>query len=328
MSEITKQFLRDKYGDRFIMEHYEGSIVIKKDVINPIRHDDKTPSGKYYDNNGIIYFKDFSSPSDSFDIFKYVGVRFGISNFNDILNKIHNDLKTSVIGPIIKKPITKYKLLEKTREFNIIPRPFSEKDLAIWSVFNISEIILNYFDVKCVEQYDTIYLDTGEIVNSYKHMEDDPCYSYSFKHKGDIYNKLYRITTTLSKYKWRSNCNSEVIQGLHQLKYNNKTLIITSSLKDVMTLYSLGYEAIAPQSENVDISTKFIKSMLYVYKKIIIFYDDDKAGHEGADKIIRTMKNRNISSIFTGDSKAGDISDYMKLYGKQKTILLLNDLIK
>jgi hypothetical protein len=94
MSEITKQFLRDKYGDRFIMEHYEGSIVIKKDVINPIRHDDKTPSGKYYDNNGIIYFKDFSSPSDSFDIFKYVGVRFGISNFNDILNKIHNDLKT------------------------------------------------------------------------------------------------------------------------------------------------------------------------------------------------------------------------------------------
>ena len=47
-----------------------------------------------------------------------------------------------------------------------------------------------------------------------------------------------------------SNWKKDLIQGAHMLPKTGNVLVITKSLKDVMTLYEYGITAIAPCSEN------------------------------------------------------------------------------
>jgi hypothetical protein len=59
---------------------------------------------------------------------------------------------------------------------------------------------------------------------------------------------------------------SDLIHGSTGLTYTSDTLIITKSLKDVMVLNELGYEAISPMAENVIISEELINSYKEKYK--------------------------------------------------------------
>jgi DNA primase len=55
-------------------------------------------------------------------------------------------------------------------------------------------------------------------------------------------------------------------------------LVVTKSLKDVMTLYSLGISAIAPISENCFLSESQYNRLKERFKYIILLYDNDRPG--------------------------------------------------
>lgn len=312
---VTKEELQRVYGELYILEYYLGSINFKKNYVNPIRPD-RTPSGRFYRNGDNVIFKDFASKEHSFNCFDYVMQAFNLS-FTEALRKIADDLQYKPNA----KPVPRMTLgvdsldkdiLTKSKEFIIKHRSFNKFDLKYWSQFNITEQILNLFNVQAVSKFDTKDLKTGEIYNSYKDLHYDPCYSYTFNHKSVRYNKLYRPISKFKNVKWRTNCNAEVIQGYEQLQFKSNALFITSSLKDVMTLHSLGFEAIAPQSENVDIDKSLIDDLLFAYRFIVIFYDYDSAGKKAAKSLKSKINNKKVRSIFTKHDKYKDISDYIK----------------
>lgn len=90
--------------------------------------------------------------------------------------------------------------------------------------------------------------------------------------------KSLTITKLNRKYRFISNWKSFRLQGDHTLPKTGDYLVITKSLKDVMTLYNLGIPAIAPISENCFLSEAQYHRLKERFKHIILLYDNDRPG--------------------------------------------------
>ena len=147
---------------------------------------------------------------------------------------------------------------------------------------------------------------------------------------GKTYYKLY---TPYADYgKWLSNCPQNILQGHAQLLYNKNLvnftkvpLIITKSLKDVAVLYKMGYFAIAPQSESVDLGKTEIPKLSKGFNDIVIFYDNDDAGIKYSDLMSTKFNYKKMHIPKEYGQK--DISDYVKKYGIKAGNKLMNKLL-
>lgn len=111
------------------------------------------------------------------------------------------------------------------------------------------------------------------------------------------------------------------MQGAKQLPKEDDVLVITKSLKDVMTLYSLGITAIAPNSENLFLTESQFSKLKSRFKRIIVFYDNDLTGIHNMNKI---RKSFDVECMWIPRSYgAKDISDFHKMYGREKTLELI-----
>jgi len=196
----------------------------------------------------------------------------------------------------------------------VIRRQFSELDVAFWRSFYIKEETLSLYKVNAISKY-TI---NGLVKASYS--KESPMYSYKVFNKFKIYRPFEPKAT-----KWRGNLSSLDIQGFEQLPESGELLIITKSLKDVMVLHELGYNSIAPSSESISIPEVVMNNLRNRFKKIIIFYDRDRAGLTFARKITKQFE---INAIFINKKyKKKDISDYIKKFGVENTKQLLLSMI-
>ena len=127
---VTKESLQAAYGEVYMMEYYLGAINFKKNCVNPIRPSDRTPSGRFYLKGDKLNYKDFASPKDSFDVYKYVQVTFNL-NFKEAITRIALDLnhKPSVKKRKVYNEIkSSTKQLSKSKEFIIKHRRFNDFD--------------------------------------------------------------------------------------------------------------------------------------------------------------------------------------------------------
>lgn len=65
-------------------------------------------------------------------------------------------------------------------------------------------------------------------------------------------------------------------------KQDDDYIVVTKSLKDVMTLYEYGITAIAPCSENEFLTESQYKRLKNKYKHVILLYDNDNPGLHSA----------------------------------------------
>lgn len=118
-----------------------------------------------------------------------------------------------------------------------------------------------------------------------------------------------------------SNWKSFLLQGSKQLPKEGDTLVITKSMKDVMCLYSLGVTAIAPNSENLFLTESQFSKLKSRFKRIVVFYDNDLPGIHNMNKI---KKSFDVQCLWIPRSYgAKDISDFYKMYGRDKTLELI-----
>ncbi len=118
-------------------------------------------------------------------------------------------------------------------------------------------------------------------------------------------------------------------QGSDQLTSSScDALIITSSLKDLMAFRKLGlvgYQSIAPDSENSMITKTGMHILKQRFKKVIVLFDNDEPGIAAAKKY---QENYGISYVVLDMEK--DLSDSVKAHGlikvKEKLLSLLNEL--
>ena len=252
--------------------------------------------------NGGLLYKDFGQPEHAFNCFTYVSYKHGC-NFQESLQIIDVDFKLGLgsrdhgINPVRPKPILYNKVIEQHKKVTIIKkkkRAWNMYDQMFWTPFNITKEILNAFLVEPISHY---WINENRFV----------CKSITYAYRIGLKYKIYAPKE--KERKWFSNTNVTQIQGLHMLKGLSGTLVITSSLKDVMTLYSIGIPAIAFQSETTMPDENIIESLKSHFNCIILFYDMDLAGQKMAERICGTFGFLNAELDPNWASK--DISDFI-----------------
>lgn len=297
---ITIEDILNKVSEYDIYAQYLGTFKVGLIYNSPFREDKNPSFGVFRGRRGNLMFKDHGTGLCG-DVVKFVGTLFNISNYQDILAKIYKDV-------IVSRKITKKRMISKVEEkpvetvIGIVKQEFNQIDINFWKQFGISLGTLKKFKVSSIQYY----LCNGIVKAIYK--DNNPMYAYQ------VYDRFKIYRPYGDKYtKWRNNLTEYDIQGYEQLPKTGNILFITKSLKDVMTLYEMGYSAISPSSESTFIPQIALDDVKKRFKRIIILFDRDVCG---VRKSRSTSLKTGLEAIFIHKKyKAKDISDAVKAWG-------------
>lgn len=277
---------------------------------SPLRDDKKAGCSFFVNSQGVILFNDFAAGR------KY--------NIVDMLKEHRNIGLFAALEALgdnfLSEPITYSTARKKLVQVKI--NGFSETELEYWNSYGITERTLKLFNVFSVSR---VYVDKKLKKRSTR---TNPIFAYFYPNSGNI--KTYRPLTKEREDKWLGNATQDDINGWNQIPYFGELLVITKSLKDVMTLYELGVTSVAPQGEGMDIPINILQSY---YDKVVILYDNDgdfatarSPGTKGKGFAERLSRKYDVPMCFIPDEEPKDISDYYFKYGKEKTLWLLSQL--
>ena len=280
---------------------------------------DKNPSCrvKKLQCGGALY-KDFGT-GDSYDCFSYVQAKYNCS-FIESLKIIDSDFnlgiennRTIAPSPLLVGHISRPKLDPVLTKIQIKARSWNtETDKKYWGKYYLTCATLNKYKVIPCSH---IWING----TSYTASPKNPFYAFRFA------RGIYKILSPFAgkRNKWRNNATQRHLQGYLQLPSKGDLLIITKSLKDVMVLDTLGYSAVAPQSELVKLSESLVEELKDRFKHTVVLYDNDTTGIEGRNRLVSSHGFSYIE--IPGDTK--DVSDFIKLKGKENTTKLLKELL-
>lgn len=271
---ILKQDILSKVSEKDIMCFYWGEHLLDNQPIykNPMR----------YDRKGTCYFKwkdgkyrlndRAKGSSYNFDCFDYVMFLYGC-NLYQALYRINDDMLIKATSKLLKDSRVirqEQKTSRRNINYQVTTREWNDLDKKYWAQFGINISTVDKI-AKPVQSY---LSDNGGFIftKKYEYDKNDPCYIYQF----DERIKLYRPNSTENK--WKSTINNTDIFGLNQLPHFGDTLYITSGAKDMMCLWEMGLNSIAPQSETIDIPWDILTDLKCRFKRIIYLFDNDDTG--------------------------------------------------
>jgi len=235
-------------------------------------------------------------------------------DFRDAAAKIINDYFVVGIGDTTpREEIDPHKW--KIKDFEL--RKWNTLDAKYWSAYNIGSKLLGQFNVKAIKHFSMIYVDKNDNVK--KDIQIGPAnliFGY-FKNNGEIY-KIYR-----PKHKRKfTTIDSSYYHGMEQLK-QYPDLIISSSMKDLLAIKSLGIQAdiIAPHSENTLLPLKVIEKFKERYN-IITLLDNDTAGINAMKKYKEQYK---LGICYVPIEN--DVADLVKNKGCREAKIIITPLI-
>ena len=309
---ITKKNILNKVSEKDIYIYYLGDKwLTKKTILSPLRKEKNPSFGIYLSNSGLKW-KDFGGTSG--DVFSLIQYMYNLS-FSEALKKIYNDLILNLSTINLRSLQTKtFQRQLKPSQIFIKPKIFTFRDIKYWDSFGISLKTLIKYKVKSVKE---VWIDDYFFAKSTLNYL---IFAYLFKEGIKLYSPFASIEN-----KWRFEGNKDIISGYEQLSKNNDILILTKSLKDVMLLDELGYNAISLQSENIYLRQSIVTKLLEQYKEIIIFYDNDKTGKSSSKQIVGKYSFKEI--FIPNQYSEKDISDFYKTYGKEKTKQILKKIL-
>lgn len=292
--------LLDKLTDYDIYSYYVGQFKIGKLFNSPLRSDDKNPSFAIFKGmNGGLFFKDHGS-GEGGNAIKFVKLYKNINTKDELERELLRIVRK--MNPNSGNAIRTYSYSVDSgpTDIGIVRQPFTDVDKQYWKQFHISIDTLRKFQVFSIKYF----LCNRVVRGTYK--ETSPMYAYKVDDRFKIYRPL------ASKYtKWRTNLTNRNVQGLSELPVEGgNLLIITKSLKDVMCLYEMGFNAIAASSETTFIPDDILDSLRHKWKNVIMLYDRDKTGMLESRKYSKQYK---LDALFVHKRfKAKDISDAVK----------------
>lgn len=271
---------------------------------NPLR-DDNNPGCRFFrGKDGSLLFHDFSLGQT----WTCISMMMQLHNLKEsqAIELIQKDFNVTFASPIVTDIEKKW--VKKEPEIVLRFKSFSEEDLLYWKEIGVTKHRLEKEGIRSV---DTVYVEEKTYWRS---TEKNPIYFQPYGTK-NLQGKLYRPFAKKND-KWLTvNKPDSPLMGLKTLE-SSDLLIITKSLKDVLVLKSLGYQATCPPTESANLEgAKVLKTL---YKKIIIFFDNDVPG--------KIASHKNVEN-FTGEifipTEEKDISDYYKKHGRWKTKQLM-----
>lgn len=295
-------------------------------TLSPFRQDLRPSFGVYYED-GVLLFNDFGSPDSGTVVdfvYKYYREVLKITTTTEFLSRFRSDFyniqaESNLISPASIKNFKKAHFNRNTKEFKLEVkiRPFTNVDLNYWSNFGIRKSTLQLFNVFPIAHY---------FINGKGFKADSIAYVY-IETKDDVLS--FKIYQPLNKsFKWISNTNFSVHQGYRQLPAKGSLMIITKSLKDVMSIRDVtGIPAIGVQGEKSRIKDTVLAEYLDRFTEVICLFDNDSAGIELSEFYEKYYKLPYMLLPKDENIRVKDFSNMVMYLGHNRSREILKELL-
>jgi len=330
---VSKQELLKHLTDYDIYKMYIGSanMPIKGNMKSPLRKDDNPSFGFFIGESGELCFKDFILGSG--DCIKFVMLKFGLSFF-EALSKIaldanlddefiiKNTFRTNILAAPSDPNREDFIKTVNSSYIGKTSRSWDIRDYSFWNQFGITKPILDRYNVNPIS-----YLHVG--INKVIVKTDFHTYCYNEMKDGKHTFKIYQPNST--QFKWLNNHDESVWQGWSQLPEKGSDLIITKSLKDVMSIVAVtGIPAVSLNSETVYPKHQVMDELIERFDNVFVLYDNDydKSINWGREFGKKLSNQFDICQKEIEDKyKSKDFSDLVKNHGYKFAKEYLEELI-
>lgn len=301
-AKVLKLLTQEQIFSKYIGQEFKG-----RNIINSPLREDNVPSfaifyHKHYSDRLMFY--DFAT-KDTGDCFTLVSRLYQL-NFGDTIAKILSDfglLDSSKSSTKHTLEHSAVKIIKRDKvKIEIKSRDWLKKDKQFWQQFGIKKSTLEKYWVKPVSHI---------FYNDYVVTPKDICYGYEEYKDEETTYKIYQPYEE-KQFKWINNANYSVHQGYRQLPKQGPLLIITKSLKDVMSLYDMtGIASVGLQSESVTIKPSVLQEYKERFEKVIFLFDNDTPG-VNFSKMMQKETGLDYFLIPNGLPNVKDFSDLVK----------------
>lgn len=258
---LTKEDILSKISEEDIFRKYSDFQEVGKKFFSPFKKE-RTPSCLVHPISNYLYFKDFSSGKTG----NCLSLVMELENctYQEALVIIKKDF--NIKKDFSSRLISNKEYIPKITNIKIRSIDWNSKYLEYWEQYGISKETLIKFNIKPISHY---------WIN-YDRFKVEFGFAYILQDKFKILQPYDEL------WKWISNTNKDIVQGIEQLDYP-KDIIVTSSLKDVAIIWEqLKIQAIAPNSENTMLPNWVIEKLKQL--NTTIWFNSDEAGYLGASK--------------------------------------------
>lgn len=316
---VDKESLLKKVRDIDIYKCYAPDITLAmgRPMLSPLREEDTPSFGFFVGETGEVLFNDFKLGGG--DCFKFVQLMFGDSFFEAMSRVVidfkltdeylYKDINTNFTPSKAKIDREEFIKTAKSSYIRKRKRRWIKQDAIFWLQYGINKATLLKYNVEPISHM---------FIN--KRIIACDTLTYCFTELKDR-EETYKIYQPFNKdYKWVNNHDESVWQGWEQLPAKGEQLIITKSLKDVMTITALtGIPAISLQAESVKPKPHIIKELKERFDEIFVWYDNDFDSDTNWGKKFGHALSEEHDLVFTfipDKYHVKDPSDFCKLRGE------------
>lgn len=305
---ISINDVREITSDDEVVSKYLGINSVPIIMLSPLRKD-KNPSLSIFRlPDGNIGYKDFGTGEKGI-VYDFLSKLWNIS-IKQVYRRIIDDYSPS--NTLINKTKRQRKLRKSCTTLNVKTREWRDWDLEYWNKYGISKEWLEYAEVYPIS---TLFFNNDKTTIP----AEKYAYVYVERKDNKVTLKVYQPYS--ERFKWISKHDSSVWDLWTKIPITGDKLIITSSRKDALCVWSnSGIPSLSLQGEGYIPKESVINELKSRYKDIYVLYDNDFQSDVNHGRLYGKHLSElyNLKQIEIPDEyKSKDPSDLCMNYGRE-----------
>lgn len=300
--------VREITSDDEVVSKYLGINSVPTIMLSPLRKD-KNPSLSIFRlPDGNICYKDFGT-GEKGSVYDLLSKLWNIS-IKQVYRRIIDDYSPS--NTLINKTKRQRKLRKSCTTLNVKTREWRDWDLEYWNKYGVSKEWLEYAEVYPIS---TLFFNNDKTTIP----AEKYAYVYVERKDNKVTLKVYQPYS--ERFKWISKHDSSVWDLWTKIPITGDKLIITSSRKDALCIWSnSGIPSLSLQGEGYIPKESVINELKSRYKDIYVLYDNDFQSDVNHGRLYGKHLSElyNLKQIEIPDEyKSKDPSDLCMNYGRE-----------
>lgn len=301
--------VNDLYSDFDIAHKYLGITCVPEVINSPLRQDNNPSLGLFINNRtNSLWFKDFGS-GEKGSLYDLLAKMWNVSK-DKVYDRILEDMPAPAL--IKKHGVKVYR--KSAGKVEVRVREWKDYDIAYWDSYGISLPWLKFGEI-----YPISHIILTKNGHSYPIPAEKYAYVYVERKDGIVSFKIYQPYS--KEYKWMSKHDSSVWDLWTKIPEKGDKLIITSSRKDALAIWSnTGIPALSLQGEGYIPKEHVVQQLKDRYNKVYVLYDNDFQSEENHGRMYGKMiaEKFNVTQIEIPEKwKSKDPSDLVKNHGRE-----------
>ena len=311
--------VNDLYSDFDIAHKYLGITCVPEVINSPLRQDNNPSLGLFINNKtNSLWFKDFGS-GEKGSLYDLLAKMWNVSK-DKVYDRILEDMPAP--APMRKHGVKVYR--KSAGKVEVRVREWRDYDIAYWDSYGISLPWLKFGEI-----YPISHIILTKNGHSYPISAEKYAYVYVERKDGIISFKIYQPYS--KEYKWMSKHDSSVWDLWTKIPEKGDKLIITSSRKDALAIWSnTGIPALSLQGEGYIPKEHVVQQLKDRYNKVYVLYDNDFQSEENHGRMYGKMiaERFNVTQIEIPEKwRSKDPSDLVKNHGREVLREVINELV-